>query len=106
MFAQKNSHPDALECATCHDAHGSGQSGLLLDKQPALCGQCHDAASTHSHPFQEPARDPRTGNALVCTSCHNPHGSPHEQLLTHEKRRELCVQCHRGPNLEVRGRGK
>ena len=32
--------------------------------------------------------------------------STHDQLLTHDKSRELCVQCHLGPNLEVQGRGR
>lgn len=28
-----------------------------------------------------------------------------EHLLTHDKERELCVQCHLGGNMEVMGRG-
>jgi predicted CXXCH cytochrome family protein len=63
-----------------------------------------DVPGTHAHPFQGPTKDPRTGEDIRCTSCHSPHSSTEETLLTHGKKRELCVQCHLGPNLEVRGR--
>jgi predicted CXXCH cytochrome family protein len=104
MFQKANQHPDVTECATCHDAHGSAESSLLLEKQRSLCGTCHDDVSeTHLHPFEAPAVDPRTGTELRCASCHDPHSSNHEQLMTHAKGRELCIQCHRGQNLKVRG---
>ena len=69
----------------------------------ATCSICHDdVADTHLHPYGDPVRDPRTGDVLRCTSCHAPHSSEHEGLTTHEKDRALCIQCHVGPNLEVR----
>ena len=39
-------------------------------------------------------RDPRTGRPLSCTGCHLPHTADQPSLLSHEPRRELCVQCH------------
>ena len=105
MFERKNQHPDLLTCTTCHEPHGSPQRKLLVDSPDKLCATCHDPSELHSHPFGPPARDPRTGDPLRCASCHDPHSSAQSKLLTHEKSRELCVQCHRGPNLEVRGHG-
>ena len=104
-FESKVLHEVATDCGTCHLPHGAEQAGLLVEAQDALCANCHDAAATHLHPYTAPARDPRTDAVLQCSSCHNPHSSEHEQLLTHDKTRDLCVQCHRGPNLQVRGRG-
>jgi len=105
MFEHSRKHPDVTTCTTCHEPHGSPQRQLLVQSQDRLCSQCHDPAEKHSHPYGPPARDPRTGEPLRCASCHNPHSSEQESLLTHSKSRELCIQCHRGPNLEVRGRG-
>jgi predicted CXXCH cytochrome family protein len=31
---------------------------------------------------------------MRCTSCHSPHSSDIEGLLSHDPKRELCVQCH------------
>ena len=30
----------------------------------------------------------------TCSGCHNPHASNLASLLTHEPKRELCIQCH------------
>jgi predicted CXXCH cytochrome family protein len=38
--------------------------------------------------------DPRTGEELNCTGCHRPHASDEVKLLSHEPKRELCLQCH------------
>jgi predicted CXXCH cytochrome family protein len=106
QFEQKVHHPDIGGCTSCHAPHGSVTKGLLVeDSQSSLCKQCHDPTEMHQHPFEAPARDPRTGQPLQCTSCHNPHSSNEEHLLTHEPTRQLCVQCHLGPNLQVQGRG-
>jgi predicted CXXCH cytochrome family protein len=103
LFAGAVKHPEQ-SCDTCHDVHGSATPGILKAPQSELCSTCHDASKTHVHPIQGPVKDPRTGTALQCSSCHAPHSSAFERLLTHDKKRALCVQCHLGPNLEVRGR--
>ena len=103
MFAKKNQHPDAEPCTNCHAAHGSSTSKILKAPQNTLCMQCHDVAKMHAHPYGGPAKDPRTGTELQCTSCHSPHSSDHEKLLLMDEKRNLCVQCHFGTNLEVRG---
>ena len=110
-----------LVCSDCHVAHYSQQHGynvggtyaqmggagphddLLRNEPNDLCLTCHDVSETHVHPFKGPTKDPRTGDVMKCTSCHNPHSSDQEHLLLHEKKRALCVQCHIGPNLEVIG---
>ncbi len=106
-FVSEYRHPDVTECSTCHAPHGSEQDKILVDKQVDLCMTCHDdAREQHTHAVTGPAVDPRTNQELTCTSCHDPHSSSYEMQLTHEKSRELCVQCHRGQNLKVRARGR
>jgi predicted CXXCH cytochrome family protein len=102
MFAGEVRHPEQ-ECGTCHAPHGSETPGMLIAPQSELCLGCHDVAASHVHPYQGPALDPRTGEELTCTSCHAPHSGSFETLLTHDRDRALCVQCHLGPNLEVKG---
>ncbi|HET9234170.1 MAG TPA: cytochrome c3 family protein, partial [Candidatus Eisenbacteria bacterium] len=105
MFQKPVKHPEAA-CETCHEPHGSGNAGILLEPQKDLCLSCHtDVTKTHAHPYAAPFKDPRTGKDLVCSSCHDPHSSDHPQLLLGEKKRELCVGCHLGSNMEVRQMG-
>jgi len=41
-------HPPVEEnCATCHMPHGSSHRGLLAQKAPVLCGDCHPNGHTH-----------------------------------------------------------
>jgi DmsE family decaheme c-type cytochrome len=41
-------HPPVMEnCATCHTPHGSSHRGLLAQKPPALCADCHPGGHTH-----------------------------------------------------------
>ena len=41
-------HPPVEEnCATCHTPHGSAHKGLLAQKPPALCADCHANGHTH-----------------------------------------------------------
>lgn len=93
-------------CASCHDVHG--QHPGTPEQQKALpgatestkkCLECHGAmrASLHqrsSHPMRD--------GQMQCTSCHNPHGTAGEKLISHGSVNELCYSCHqnlRGPFL-------
>jgi DmsE family decaheme c-type cytochrome len=41
-------HPPVEEnCAICHTPHGSNHRGLLVQKSPQLCGDCHPGGHTH-----------------------------------------------------------
>jgi predicted CXXCH cytochrome family protein len=77
-----------------------------VENQQELCATCHEnVGEQHFHPYGPPARDPRTGEDLQCSSCHNPHSSDYKALLTHDLERDLCLQCHQGANFQVRPRG-
>jgi predicted CXXCH cytochrome family protein len=95
-FTRRNVHQPAAEnCATCHDVHSSDYSKLLVEgDEIKMCLQCHDADKTHMHPMGGDFIDPKTGGRLVCSSCHSPHSSDHENILLAEKQRGLCVLCH------------
>lgn len=83
-----------VSCQQCHSVHG-GFSPLA--RQPGVCYGCHrdvkaQVAKLSHHPIPE--------GKLVCSSCHNSHGSLTAHLLTAETVNELCYSCHadkRGP---------
>lgn len=86
-------------CVDCHTLHK--RKDPILDKiqQANACYTCHkkqraEFARTSVHPV-------RYGK-MVCTQCHNPHGSLADALLRTSTRNETCYNCHaekRGPFL-------
>ncbi len=98
-FFRTQAHPPAVEdCLGCHVPHSTENRDLLtLGNVMDLCGECHAGVdTTHLHPMGGNVKDPRTGEMLVCTGCHQPHSSDFEPLLIQEKTRRLCVRCHKG----------
>jgi len=84
----KHAPSEMGECLMCHSAHGSPNSGLLLEApQSALCAGCHDMAMTE----KRVKHGPLAGGH--CTSCHEAHQSDNAFLLKAEKR-ALCMNCH------------
>jgi DmsE family decaheme c-type cytochrome len=108
-----------VTCVTCHSVHGPASEkgqlklvkpdqydsrGQLLDKvQYDLCGQCHQVrVMQFSRSSHMPLAARGEAGSLVCTSCHNPHGSTTEHLVKAVSINELCTSCHaakRGPFL-------
>lgn len=76
-----------LDCATCHNAHGSGTEKLL--KANSINEVCYTCHAEKRGPFLW-EHAPVTES---CVNCHEPHGTNHEKLLKISKPR-LCQQCH------------
>jgi DmsE family decaheme c-type cytochrome len=76
-----------LECASCHDPHGSTAPALLRGSTAnESCVSCH---AEKRGPFiweHAPVRE-------SCLNCHDAHGSNNRTLLT-AKDSFLCLQCH------------
>ncbi len=97
-------------CTTCHNPHGSDE--IFFTKKPIwdLCTTCHSekAVGNHvvssfvfsrnkgSHPTKGPKDPAREDRELVCSSCHNPHGSNGIHLLRMEGKKPfgICARCH------------
>lgn len=87
---RRSHHPireGLVECADCHDPHGSGTPGnLRADSVNDQCLSCHE---DKRGPFlweHSPVRED-------CLTCHQPHGSNHEGLLV-TRTAQLCQSCH------------
>jgi len=76
----------AMDCASCHNAHGSKESLLVKNTLNETCYTCH---ADKRGPFlweHAPVRE-------SCANCHEAHGSTNRNLLT-MKDSFLCLTCH------------
>jgi len=75
-----------MDCASCHNVHGSTPSLLVKNTLNETCYTCH---AEKRGPFvweHAPARE-------SCANCHTAHGSNQKNLLT-AKDPFLCLSCH------------
>ena len=93
-------HPNnQVACNDCHKAHAPTDKVLAKKTQTEVCFSCHTeqrAASLKisTHPIQQ--------GKVVCSDCHNPHGSQGPNMVKKNTIPETCWQCHaekRGPFL-------
>jgi DmsE family decaheme c-type cytochrome len=92
-------------CSDCHSIHAPDQKVLNKATQAEACFACHKAQraqtrriSTHPLAVTSLASAPK----MVCSDCHNPHGSNGPKLLVKNSVNETCYTCHaerRGPFL-------
>jgi DmsE family decaheme c-type cytochrome len=72
--------PVRENCLTCHEAHGSNNTRMLVSRPPFLCNRCHDASR---HPSQLRDQTDINSGAITtvnrsCLNCHSMiHGSNH-----------------------------
>lgn len=88
-----------VACASCHENHAKRDRVRDKKTQPEVCFACHkeqraESKKTSHHPIGE--------GKVVCSDCHNPHGSSGPKLLRKNTVVETCYTCHaekRGPYL-------
>ncbi|MGD8559566.1 MAG: DmsE family decaheme c-type cytochrome [Gammaproteobacteria bacterium] len=86
-------------CVDCHTLHKRQDPILQTNQQTEVCYSCHkkqraEFARTSAHPVRY--------DKMVCTQCHNPHGSYTDAMLKTNTKNETCYRCHaekRGPFL-------
>ncbi|OIQ99052.1 cytochrome c-type protein NrfB precursor [mine drainage metagenome] len=88
-----------VACTTCHQVHT--QHDAVRDKltQGEVCFACHKDVRSQVHMS---STHPILAGKVVCSDCHNPHGSNGPKLLRENTVNETCYTCHaekRGPFL-------
>lgn len=88
-----------VTCAACHKVHT--QHDRVRDKasQAEACFACHKPQRADAYKL---SHHPTTEGVVVCSNCHNPHGSTGPKLLARNTVNETCYTCHtekRGPFL-------
>ncbi len=88
-----------LACVSCHTIHVAKDPILVKATQPNVCFTCHAEQRAQSMQF---SHHPIREGKVVCSDCHNPHGSPGPKLLKEVRVNDTCYNCHadkRGPFL-------
>jgi DmsE family decaheme c-type cytochrome len=91
-----------LSCTTCHSVHNpkSEKSQLKAVGVIETCAPCH---TTQVAKQERVGHMPVREGKMLCTSCHNPHGTTSVRMLrTGNWINESCTGCHaekRGPFL-------
>ena len=88
-----------VACASCHEVHAAHDKVRDKKTQPEVCFACHqeqraDIDKISHHPIGE--------GKVVCSDCHNLHGSAGPKSLKKNTVTETCYTCHaekRGPFL-------
>src|SRR5450830_720538 len=88
-----------VACTNCHQVHTGHDKVRDKKTQPEVCYSCHKEQRAQSkkishHPIGE--------GKVVCSDCHNPHGSTGPKMLKKATVNETCFTCHaekRGPFL-------
>lgn len=94
-----------LSCTDCHTIHAADQKVLNRATQADVCLTCHKTQRAEiRHLSAHPLAKTGIGSApkMVCSDCHNPHGSTGPTLLRKNSVNETCYTCHaekRGPFL-------
>ena len=88
-----------VPCSSCHNVHAYRDPARTRDTQRFVCYDCHPVVRAQNQRFSHhPIRDGK----VVCSDCHNPHGSFGPVQLKRATINETCFQCHadkRGPFL-------
>jgi predicted CXXCH cytochrome family protein len=84
------------KCNLCHDPSSGGK---LIQKQPALCYNCHDGFNTIYLNVHGPV------DLGACSACHAPHMSENKNLILRTGQ-DLCFYCHDSRDISRNGKHK
>ncbi|MEO5377863.1 MAG: DmsE family decaheme c-type cytochrome [Magnetococcus sp. DMHC-6] len=102
MFWSSSAHAaQEVACTTCHEMHTDRDRVMQKESQPKVCFGCH---KTQRALFNRPSHHPVPEGQMVCTDCHNPHGSAGIKSLKKDSVNDTCYQCHmekRGPFVHM-----
>ena len=90
---------NGMACNDCHKVHQPEDKLLSKKTQTEICFTCHKEQRADSHKI---STHPIDAGKVVCSDCHNPHGSAAPKLLKKNTVNEVCWTCHaekRGPFL-------
>jgi DmsE family decaheme c-type cytochrome len=86
-----------LACSSCHQIHAATDPVRDRRSQPAVCFTCHKEQRAQ---VNKPSHHPVLEGKVICSDCHNPHGSAGPKLMKRDSVNDTCYTCHmekRGP---------
>ena len=88
-----------VACTSCHQVHTQHDKVRDRKTQTEVCFTCH---KTQRAEMRRASRHPIAEGKVVCSDCHNPHGTSGPNLLRRDSVNDTCYTCHmekRGPFL-------
>jgi DmsE family decaheme c-type cytochrome len=88
-----------IACNDCHKVHAPVDKVRDRKTQTEVCFTCHQDQRADTHKI---STHPIDAGKVVCSDCHNPHGSTGPKMLKKATVTETCYTCHaekRGPFL-------
>ena len=93
-----SAHDNAdVACNSCHKIHGNQDKVRNRATQAEVCYTCHKEQRSQ---VNRPSHHPIPEGKMVCSDCHNPHGSVGPKLVKRDSINDTCYTCHaekRGP---------
>lgn len=86
-----------VACTNCHQMHTQNDRVRNRQMQPEICFTCHKEQRTQ---VSKPSHHPVLEGKVICSDCHNVHGSAGPKLVKRDGLNDTCYQCHmekRGP---------
>lgn len=83
------------KCFECHVPLHSNNPLYLKEDKISTCARCHKAQHKIAHPLGNEVLDPRNGQSITCITCHSMHSAKAEFMLVLDRKRALCIQCHK-----------
>ena len=86
-----------VACTSCHQIHTAHDAVRDKLTQPEVCFTCHKEQRAQ---VSRPSHHPILEGKVVCSDCHNPHGSVGPKLVRRDSVNDTCYTCHmekRGP---------
>ena len=84
-------------CTSCHKVHTTNDKVRVKETQAQVCFTCHkEQRAQISRPYRHPIEEGK----VVCSDCHNPHGSAGPKNMVRDSVNDTCYTCHmdkRGP---------
>jgi DmsE family decaheme c-type cytochrome len=80
-----------VSCSDCHKIHAGPDLIVRPRDTYKICFECHeDKRAEFSLPSHHPVRERK----VICSDCHDPHGTTSESLLRKDTVKETCTMCH------------
>jgi DmsE family decaheme c-type cytochrome len=92
----KHSRSD-VACSSCHQVHTGHDKARDKLTEAEVCFACHKEQRAQ---MNLPSRHPIREGKVVCSDCHNPHGSVAPVAMVRDTINDTCFTCHmekRGP---------
>jgi len=83
------------KCFECHVPRHSSQPLYFRTDDIVTCSRCHESQHEITHPVGAGVIDPRNGKPVTCISCHSMHSAKADFMLAFDRKRQLCIQCHK-----------